>query len=700
MRNPLPLIFILFVVPFIALSQTDQEKEIKAAVWGNPTPEFKNVTVPEKWKNESAVTLATSMDYVGDYATKMTGLTSVAKFYVEMVTWHHRVKLQDLASVKEFSKLSFDEGYVHTNMFGRSNSYFFVGVKVIKPNGTEKEVDLSKAVASETGSDKDYKIAVPDLEPGDIIDYYSASKRQNLGGIELYDYLILEEKYPIVKRTIRIKIPHDFRLVSKALNGAPDFKYEKVERDYIYTMADTMRDKTPKVLWAYRHRCAPELRYRKVSENSGLNIEGDINRYLGSFDYNVADIGTITDFMRKNFKDEKDEEKLVKELYYLLRNPIYMKALFGMELGKPLDVNYVPDGFFAYASKYLIKSGIDHQVMVVPNRDYGDIKDLVSFSHVDAVIRVNRDPQKPIYLQRITPFAMPGEVPYLFEGMSGLLKRFKSKGSPDQNTIEKSKAEDNLTTTVLKIELDKDNNSKLNVKREVTSGGFNKEYHQYTVVTNYDYLKEYDQPKYQAYDSRQIKGILQEYNKEKQKYEQRMVQDYNDRDKKIKDDLEEELGAKISDYKNFKLKSIGMWDDRPFTEYSDEYSIDNFVKKAGPNYILELSKLIEKQTVIEENEKKRDKDIYMAYARMYVYDITFSIPEGYSIEGFDNLNKKFENNTGGFVSTATMEGNVLKIKTKKYYTDNYFPVSEWPKMLEFVNAALDFTNLKVLLKKK
>src|SRR5687768_10256262 len=125
MRKKLSLLLSLFIVPVAVFTQSDQEKEIKAAVWGNAPAEFKNSVVPERWKNESAVTLATSMDYVGDYATKMTGLTSVAKFYVEMVTWHHRIKLQDLASVKEFSKLSFDEKYVNTNMFGRSNSYFF-----------------------------------------------------------------------------------------------------------------------------------------------------------------------------------------------------------------------------------------------------------------------------------------------------------------------------------------------------------------------------------------------------------------------------------------------------------------------------------------------------------------------------------------------------------------------------------------------
>ncbi|HRH67114.1 MAG TPA: hypothetical protein PLU53_12505, partial [Bacteroidia bacterium] len=243
-------------------------------------------------------------------------------------------------------------------------------------------------------------------------------------------------------------------------------------------------------------------------------------------------------------------------------------------------------------------------------------------------------------------------------------------------------------------------NSKLDVKRNTLAKGHNKRSHQYLVVTNYDYLKAYDQPKYQTTHSSLMSSILKRYNEEKKKLEQRQAQDYNARDTKLKEDIESSMEVKVSDYKNFKLKSIGMWEESPNNEYSDEFTIENVTKKAGPNYMLELPKLIEQQTEIKEKQLKRDRDIYMNYARSFLNEINFTIPEGYTAEGLESLNKSVTNSTGGFVSTAKVEGNILKITTKKYYSGNYFPATDWPKMVEFLNAAVDFTKGKVLLKKK
>ena len=142
-----------------------------------------------------------------------------------------------------------------------------------------------------------------------------------------------------------------------------------------------------------------------------------------------------------------------------------------------------------------------------------------------------------------------------------------------------------------------------------------------------------------------------------------------------------------------------MWFDKPNTEYSDEFVIENIVKKAGPNTIVEIGKLIEKQSEVPEDQKKRTRDIYMSNPRSYTYEIAFNIPAGYKVEGIENLTKKTEGALGGFVSEAHLEGSVLKIKTKKFYTKNHYSADAWPKILEFLQSSVDFYNAKILLKK-
>jgi hypothetical protein len=128
--------------------------------------------------------------------------------------------------------------------------------------------------------------------------------------------------------------------------------------------------------------------------------------------------------------------------------------------------------------------------------------------------------------------------------------------------------------------------------------------------------------------------------------------------------------------------------------------LENMGKKAGPNIIFEIGKFIGKQTEVEEKQKERSVDIYMDYPRMFTQEIVFTVPAGYSVEGIESLNKTVESDAGGFISTAQLSGSTLTIKTKKYYTKNTYPAADWPKITAFLNAAVDFYGVKILLKKK
>ena len=80
--------------------------------------------------------------------------------------------------------------------------------------------------------------------------------------------------------------------------------------------------------------------------------------------------------------------------------------------------------------------------------------------------------------------------------------------------------------------------------------------------------------------------------------------------------------------------------------------------------------------------------------------MNFVIPDGYIVSGLDKLNKSVDNEAGSFESTAKVENNVLVITTLKKYKTNYQPNSNWNLVLEFIDAADQFTNEKILLKKK
>ena len=663
-------------------SQTQIEKDLKTEIWTNAEKEFKTTQIPEQWSNESAVILALKRDYLCEYRSHN---------YQEKVTVHYRIKLIDKAAVNTFSELAFDHGGIKSK---RAASYSVMAAKVIKANGSEKEVDLSTAVKSDLGSSKEMKMPIPNLEPGDILDYYFVSKEENPVLPYFTDIDILEKRYPIVTAQYRFTLPKQSEFVSLSFNGAPTFNKEVLEDKYIYTLRDDMRNKAPDAIWEYEYRTSPQIRYR-ITHGQYADTKTKASNTLERFRINMTDVGAIIDFMDENFKKEKDPKKVVVEVAHALNNPIYKKLYFNVEQHNPIEAGEPGDLYFALINKYLVRKKIGHEVLIVPSREYGSFADIMTLSQCDLMMRINTDP--PFYIQRPGPFSVPGEIPPTFEGMEMVRESFDTESGI--NTLPVSSADNNLTTTTLKLAFDEEDNSKIHVRREVFATGHSKLFHQYMIFTNYDYLKEYDQPKYQVQRSHRMRSLLNDYNEEKKKFEQRQVQDYNERDQRIKHALETEMDVKLLDYKNLQIKNIGMWYDKPNTEYSDEFTIENIVKKAGANIILELGKLLERQTEITDQQKNRTRDVYMNNARSFTYSIALTIPAGYTIEGIDNFNKKVENEFGGFISEAHIDNNVLVATTKKYYTKNHYSPDAWPKITEFLTAAVDFYNAKILLKR-
>src|SRR5882724_3984383 len=159
-------------------------------------PEFKITKVPDNWAQESAVIIAQKIDYAYVRKTMTSGMT--IKEYVRK-----RIKLQDKNALEKFS-----EFYYAT--YGKKTD---VGYSIIKTSGKVVPVDLSKGI--EVDKDVDnvyrpiyltrnttfYKIAIPDLEIGDIVDYYYSSSEEvplEKGQGEFTPYIFsLAYSYPV-----------------------------------------------------------------------------------------------------------------------------------------------------------------------------------------------------------------------------------------------------------------------------------------------------------------------------------------------------------------------------------------------------------------------------------------------------------------------------------------------------------------------
>ncbi|MFP9114815.1 hypothetical protein ACLI1A_12825 [Flavobacterium sp. RHBU_3] len=714
------LLLLLLLCGGMAFAQ--DKAEIKERFWGANDPAKKMLTVPEKWKKESAVIIYKSEDFdYHKFGARVTYTTAFRK----------RVKLQDQAAVTEYSEFSFrDKFRSERGDRARSHAENTIGVKVIKPDGTEKEVNVD---AEAITADDKKKIAVSNLEIGDIIDYYvySVEPFKSVGayGFDAVENTISDE-YPTMERRLLFTTENDFFVNFATYNGAPELKKISKEDDseYKYELVAKDVEKFDFPRWFYPLAEVPCYKFQVYFARSGkfedmaaaflpkkesiiksLVTPYDIQDYYDGKFKAYGDLGSLKKFLRNN--TFATEEEKVKAVYYYTRHMFYTRYV---EAFVVREANIMQFPFYLYGTNpiffsnerdfinfyiaFLRDAKIDFDIIAATPRANGSIKDLLLEENLKLLLRVNTE--NPVYLQFFSPFSNVDQVDYDIENSDAYkMKVYVPKAERKVTTIKMpvSTYQDNRTESTLTLTFSPEFTDVV-AEREESMYGHNKDDDQEEKMMFYDYVDE----DYNKYETKRLIDMVKNKDKRAQyvkEYEALKNKIKDKRKERFKADLEDELACTVDGH-SLEIVSTGRFGaTSPFT-VKEKFTIkENFIKKAGPNYVVEVGKMIGQQVDLKEKEMNRTNNIYMPYPRSYKESIVVNIPEGYTVSGLDKLNKKVEKATGGFISTAKVEGNKLVIDAYKYYTHYYEPVANWKDMAAFVEEAYQFTQEKVLLKK-
>ena len=695
--------------------------EVKEKFWGANDPVKKVTAVPDKWRNESAVIIYKSEEYsFHKFGTKVTYTMAFRK----------RVKLQDQAAVTEFSEFSFRERFQSKRgLYRNKEATNTVGVKVIKPDGSEKEINIDQEAIK---VDDKKKIAIPNIEIGDIIDYYvyAVEPFKSIGayGFEAVENTISDE-YPIMDMKLFFSTENDFFVNFNTYNGAP--KLEKVSKDgdklYNYQLVAKDVEKNDFPRWFYPLVELPCYKFQvyfarsgkfedmaaaflpeKESEIKSTVTAADIQKYYDGKFRAAGDLRELKKFLKENTFETAEQK--VKAVYYFPRHMYftrYVEAFVVKEANimYPFDLyGYNPvffnseHEFVNYYISFLKDANIDYDILAATPRVNGPIKDLLLEENLSLLLKVNTEP--PVYLQFFSPYTNVDQVEANLENSEAYrMKVYVPKNSYKVETVKLpvSTHTDNRTESLLNVSFSEDMTDVV-VERESSMYGHNKDNEQDERMSFYDFVDE-DYTKYgttRLMDLVGSKKKREQYTKEFDALKEKLRDKHKESAKKS---LEDEFGFTVDDH-SVQITATGRFGAAtPFT-FKEKFTVkDKLVKKAGPNYVIEAGKLIGEQVDLKEKEMKRTHNVYMPYPRSYKESIIITIPEGYSVSGLDKLNKKIENTTGGFVSTATVEGNKLTINAYKYYKNYYETVANWKDLAAFVEEAYQFTQEKVLLKK-
>lgn len=608
----------------------------------------------------------------------------------------------------------------------------FFGVRIIKLNGEINEIDLEneKVKISDSGASQDeFKIAIANLEPGDVIDYYFCTIDSWETSATVFDPFetTLNNEYPIMDFSYKIKLGNDFFINHNSYNGAPKLTDitppDSKQKEYSLVGKNIEKRKVSR--WVYPLVEYPSFKYQ-IAFARTKKKKNEVFAFLSENDGFIKSSVTSNDVLRaykndygleysrkaiKNYVKDKELSKndLVEQVYYFMRHTYlnkYIESAVAYEenlteptlvYNNPLVINN-KKRFLLYFGTFLKDNKISFEFIKAKRRYNGSIDDLLIKKNLTSIIKVNLD--KPIYLYPFKSNTFANWIPSTIEGTEAYTLKFSDKYKEiekvEKVNLPSSNYKNNNTSELSKVSFD-DEFSTITINRKSSLIGHNKVNEMGDRIYFFDYINsEYEKYNTTPYATLLDKKNKKRYDKEFPAYQEKMSKK---RLKNLEKSTQNEYDFNIDDYK-YEVVSTGRYSINDSLIYKEDFIIkSDLIKKAGPNHIIEIGKLIGSQVAIDKKEKERTENIYMPYPRSFNNEINVTIPEGYTVSGIEKLNLKIENETGGFISEATLEGNVLNINTYKYYANNYEPNANWPKMLEFLEAAYQFSQQKILLKK-
>jgi len=726
-----------------------ESDEVRKEVWAWEKPEFSRRDIPAEYANASKIVIAHHTELTADSKSRLSyyglGFMKTREISI-METVRDIVKVNDKSAVDDYSEMSFTRLAKSSGFYSRSKETTFVGVRVFKPNGQVKEINADDIVLTKDESDqKKAKLAIPDLQVGDIIDYFIASSQELNSdfGVKAYSILLFDDA-PILSYSFHGQLGKKFAIDYRSYNGAPDLLISKNgDKDIVIDVEKKNMAPFETSLWI-----APALQLPFIRMNISMGYRGAGSKYMGkskpgevnkdketdevmqllanglasefSVSYGVkanrAQFEDIVETGKRfakqsglNYSAMTDDEKAA-HLFYTIRYNNTLHLDISDLKGTINRGQNIYEGL-AFVLNCLFKAG-DLQTAILVNTPRTGFRINEVMDPDDFVTSTYLVGSKSVFSMG-SMYDLPYVVPANIEGNKtnnsvNLRTRGIVMGPAGVSkmaeigpgfSVPVSTAADNahIEQMVISVTPGQDN---LTVERKAILRGHYKRATQAQLILYEDYYE--SERKLMGDKMSLLEGL--EDDKKSRKYVDEVKSAFAEARKEqpnsFKAEAKDWFETEITDLKDYKIENLGVRHTSPDFIYSSTFNMNGILKKAGNNRIIEIGKILGEPMSLKADQRKRDLDIYMSFPRSIEYQIKLKIPEGYTAEGVAEINKNVSNETGQFSAEANIKDQVVNIWVKKIYLHGYESAGNWNKILEIVDAATEWTNAKILLKKK
>ncbi len=708
------VVFSILLVQLLTLSVNADEKadylklaqKVRQEVWSSTPADFQKRTVPDRYKNASAVILSYYRELSTDYYRKATAdlvLNLRLTRQIDCTDMERMlIQINDKKALKDYSEFTFKTksrkwtwGYHH-------KTQTVLGIRVIKKNGNVQEVSLDDYVDVKEGkNDKDLsqKIAVPGLEVGDCIDVFSLdqidTQEQQLDPF----YFVLRQDEPVLYTKVHCVLDQSLATVYRTMNGAPDFT-QTTDKDK-NAVLDMVMDKpmdAESSIWYNPLEQSPFIEMYITPTKSKVAVVENAMRQKG-----VRGNPDVTPILQDDWKLLKSN--VSKGGYSPAGLPSTYKSVFksakkeGMSAEEKADriysFEYISWGSsqraFNTGANFLRKLGVDLEMGITTPFGALPVDKLINYNSTTWFFRLKGT---NLYYFPGTYPKVASEIPYIYQGRKAYMQ-----DSEEQITIPVSQAEDNKSVTDMVVKLD---GTKLDISRKVTYSGEQKMYGQSLVSPDntlfgssqleayWRYLKYDDKDPYSCYtkkETAELKGAFNEFRKNAIEPFKAEISSYHDGDP-----------VQVGGYG---VDCVGIRRDSSNFVYHVDYVMDGMVKRAGNNYLLSVGKLIGSSLKLEGKDRERIDDVWRKMAFVDEWNIEIPLPQGYKVsaEALKKIETSVANECGEFTVKATAGNESVKVYVRKCFAHRVEPVSNWSKLLALVDACSAFADKQMVIAK-
>lgn len=695
------------------LSKEEQfEQDYYDREFGTYAEEFVVSKIPAKYDGESSVVLAKKTNVIFDWEKAV---------FTYKVASRVRIYLNDQSAVNDYSEF----------YYKKANK---VQIDVVKPDATSARVDLANAVEVTTEvpsryrdqykSGSYFKVAIPNLEVGDIVDFYNSVEDW---AVAEYEYNIpLQSAQPMLYQELAVDVCKGWKMYYGALNGAPKFS---ISDDPGYNIKGKQNGKYTRLMfssadveakeeerWADSKGDGPIVKLLAVANPANMTGRSKMYEEFSTVEFareRLRDAQSVKNlygkkigwFVDKIDRDKSDDLTYADQIYQaikfvLLTKMVEVDSKKATEIGLAFSrrPTTMPNAVFAtLLGEELDDADIDCEVVVARRRTASDT-DFLLPSEFEIGIHV---PSLGRYYMLPSTFSRPDEMPSRLDGLEILKFPYSQVAwgrKIDELTTSGTLPNSNLGNNIYRVqgEVTIGADNKVSYEGSVALNGYFRLGYSSLFLYNHNFMeqiyKDINIHKYLKEGERDTYKPLSELSEATQEL-------YDESKKRHMEVIEGWLSGEHGDVKldRFVVEEDGMTDEDLKISYA--FTSEELVKKAGPNLIFSIGQVSGDQLQLDRKELvDRQSDVKFECPKSITTDVTITLPDGLQAKGLEDVNMKVDNEVGLFECVAVQEGNKIKLTTTKNYKKSEFSADKWPLMVEFLEAAYEQSQKKVILK--